>query len=168
LEGCIEYAYQVLDSGRVLEKFREMALAQGADPVFLQQALETPDQIPLAAFVATWEADTPGYVLDVPAKTIGNAGVMLGAGRTVAGQAVDAQAGLVFGKKMGDAVARGDVIVTVYTNQSQDQADATLECIQKAVQLGIDPPLQKKGPIVTHRVTREGGTELFEMPSFLC
>lgn len=166
LDACIEHTYQVLDSGRALGKFREMALAQGADPVFLRQALENPDQIPLAAYSATWKADTPGYVLDIPAKTIGNVGVMLGAGRTVVGQDVDAQAGLVFGKKVGDVVAPGDTLVTVYTNQSQVHADEALECVQRAIQLGTDPPSRKKGPIVTHRVTKNGGTELYEMPCF--
>jgi pyrimidine-nucleoside phosphorylase len=165
LIGCIEHAYQVLDSGKALIKFRDMALAQGADPVFLEQALETPDLIPLAAYVATWKADLPGYVLDIPAKTIGNIGVMLGAGRTVAGQDVDAQAGITFGKKVGDEVAPGDTLVTVYTNQSQAHADEALECLQKVIQLGMDPPMHAKGALVTHRVTKDGGTELFEMPA---
>lgn len=164
LTKCIELAYHVLDSGKALVKFRDMALAQGVDPIFLKQALETPDLIPLATYVATWKADGAGYVLDIPAKTVGNVGVMLGAGRTVAGQDVDAQAGIVFAKKVGDAVAPGDTLVTVYTNQSQTDADEALVCLKEAIQLGTAPPRKIKGPNVTHRVTKEGGTEVFDMP----
>uniref|UniRef100_A0A7S4AFN3 Pyrimidine nucleoside phosphorylase C-terminal domain-containing protein n=1 Tax=Pseudo-nitzschia australis TaxID=44445 RepID=A0A7S4AFN3_9STRA len=130
LNDCIRHAYRVLDSGRVLDKFRQMLLAQGAEPTHLQRALETPEAIPLAAFKAVWtyqDKDTDAetatnpaatYIVDIPAKTMGDVAVLVGAGRTVASDKVDGQAGLVFGKQTGDLVASGEIIVTIYTNRS--------------------------------------------------
>jgi pyrimidine-nucleoside phosphorylase len=166
LDECIQHAYKVLDSGKALEKFREMMLAQHAEPSFLQRAIDTPDDIPLAKFVATWTCDSEGYIYDIPAKNIGDISAMVGAGRTVAGQKVDTQAGIIFFKQVGDIVQAGDVIVKVYTNISQELAEDSLQKIKDIVQFGSEPPKEPKGPIITHRVTKSG-TEPFVIPSFL-
>jgi len=166
LEQCIKHAYTVLDSGRALAKFRQMMLAQGADPAFLKDALEFPHDVPLASFVATWTCQSSSYIHDIPAKTVGDVSVMVGAGRTVAGQEVDAKAGILFFKKVGDAVKEGDVLVKVYSNQSQEQAEEALQCIKDAVRTEMDPPTPN-GPIITHRVTKEEGTQPFIPPSYL-
>eukprot|EP00536_Pseudo-nitzschia_multiseries_P017486 jgi/Psemu1/293054/fgenesh1_pg.1584_\ len=179
LEECIRHAHTVLDSGRVLETFRRMLLAQGAEPTHVGRALDAPASIPLAAFRAVWEyrgeegtgTGVVARILDIPAKVMGNVAVLLGAGRIVASDDVDGQAGLVFGKQTGDVVADGDVVVTVYTNRSQAVANAALDSIRRAVRFEItptgEPSSWKPSPIVTHRVTKEGGTEAFAMPEFL-
>ncbi|MGK3736153.1 MAG: pyrimidine-nucleoside phosphorylase [Bacillariaceae sp.] len=183
LEDCIRHAYKVLDSGRALNKIRQMLLAQGAEPIHLQRAFDTPGDIPLATFVACWtyeetttaataataDMNTPTVLRDIPAKTIGDVGVMVGAGRTMAGEKVDGQAGLVFYKQVGDSVKDGEIIVKIYTNRSQEIADAALRRVQEAIQvrLGTAELDTRRRPIVTHRVTKEGGTEPFIMPDFL-
>lgn len=167
LEQCAKHAYQVLDSGRALEKFRQMLLAQGADQTYLSRALDTPNDIPLASFVSTWTCESSGYIHDIPAKTMGDISVMIGAGRMVAGQAVDSQAGLVFSKGVGDVVQQGDVIVSIYTNQSQEQADRALKAVQESIIIRPELPSQPKGPIITHQVTQQEGTKAFVFPQFL-
>jgi pyrimidine-nucleoside phosphorylase len=184
LEQCISHAYEVLDSGSALDTFRGMLLAQGAEPLPLERALESPESIPLAPYVAVWtydeKATTTGesdetptistYVANIPAKTIGDVAVDLGAGRKAAGEAVDGQAGLVFSKQTGDVVSHGEVIVTLYTSLSQAVVETALERVKAAVVLGqkeMDAPSPALPPIVTHMVTREGGTQPFAMPEFL-
>lgn len=170
LDQCTRHAYQVLMSGKALEKFRQMLLAQGADPTYLAQALDQPSSIPLASFVATWIfADTTsGYIHDIPAKTIGEISVMIGAGRMVAGQAVDAQSGLVFSKQVGDAVMLGDCIVSIYTNQSQELADQALNAVQKAILIRREAPSDNwRKPIITHQITLKDGTQPFVIPEWL-
>lgn len=186
LEECISHAYQVLDSGRALDKFRDMLLAQGAEPLHLKRALETPEAIPLASFVAEWkyegeaanESDTDtctAYISNIPARTIGGIAVDLGVGRKKTGEEVDGYAGLVFRKQTGDLVAHGDVIVTIYTNRSQAVADAALGRVRSSVsfekkQGGVDDSREKEEiakRVVTHIVTKEGGTKPFAMPNFL-
>ena len=92
---------------------------------------------------------------------------MLGAGRTVAGQRVDAQAGVVFDKQVGDVVEQGDIIVKIFTNVSQTAADQAIEAIQKAAIVAHNPPPTPKGSIITHCVTQQDGTQPFVGPSFL-
>ncbi|KAG7371100.1 pyrimidine-nucleoside phosphorylase [Nitzschia inconspicua] len=168
LDRCTQHAYQVLDSGRVLEKFRQMMLAQGADPSYLEQAIEEPDSIALASFVSTWTFEgTSGYIHDVPAKTIGDISVTIGAGRIVANQVVDAQAGLVFFKQVGDAVKAGDIIVSVFTNQSQEQADNALKAVQEAIVIQAEDLPNPRGPIITHKITQQNGTQPFSVPEWL-
>ncbi len=167
-DQCIQHAYETLDSGRALDKFRQMLLAQGADPVYVSRALDTPNEIPLASFIATWTCDTPGYICDIPAKLIGDISVMVGAGRMVAGQDVDAQAGLVFSKRVGDWVLPGEVVVQVYTNQSQELAESALRRVREVVIIRQqDPPTIRHGSIITHQVTEKEGTQPFVIPEFL-
>lgn len=169
LEEWMEHAYQVLDSGAALDKFRQMALAQQADAEYLDLALNSPDEIPLATFVAIMTIKTAGYVWDIPAKTVGEVSVMVGAGRMVAGQEVDAQAGVLFSVQVGDAVAPGQVVLQVYSNQSQAQANAALSVIEKAIQIEDFPPpftTESLREIVTHRVTKTG-TGPFVLPDYL-
>jgi pyrimidine-nucleoside phosphorylase len=170
LDGWMKLAYDVLDSGAALRKFREMALAQDADPEFLEQSLTRPHSIPLATFVAKWTCKEAGYVWDIPAKTIGEVGVMIGAGRTVAGQAVDAQAGILLFIKVGDLIPPGQVLVEVYSNQSQHQADAALAVVQDAVRIEPDittASASSASGIVTHCVTSKSGTEKLILPDYL-
>jgi len=54
LEECIRHAHEVLDSGKVLETFRRMLLAQGAEATHVHTALDTPGSIPLAKYLAAW------------------------------------------------------------------------------------------------------------------
>mmetsp|Transcript_628 Transcript_628/g.1607 ORF Transcript_628/g.1607 Transcript_628/m.1607 type:complete len:532 (+) Transcript_628:186-1781(+) len=167
LEGWMKLAYDVLDSGAALTKFREMALAQGTDPEFLEDALTKPSSIPLAKYCATWESTESGYVADIPAKTMGEVGVMIGAGRTVAGQAVDSQAGVILSVKVGDKVVPGQVVARVYSNQSQPQVEAALAVVQNAIRIeSTEPKSATKDGIVSYCVTKSG-TEKFALPEYL-
>ena len=188
LDECIFHAYKVLDSGKALDKFRDMLLTQGAEPHHLTCALETPEVIPLASFVAVWtyedegkdgsdnDSDTTTYIADIPARTIGDVAVDLGAGRTKAGEAVDGQAGIVFAKQTGDPVVHGEAIATLYTNRSQDVANASLERVKASVvfkkeisqeAMAANAGFATNKKIITHMVTREGGTKAFVVPGFL-
>ena len=174
LEECIHHAYQVLDSGKALDKFRKMLLAQGAEPLHLERALEIPEAIPLATFVAVWKfredsnhGNNDTYIANVPAKLIGDVAVDLGTGRRKAGEKVDGQAGLVFEKQTGDYVVDGDVIVTLYTNRSQQIVDEALERVRASVVFEKGTSNKASKRIVTHIVTKEGGTKGFVTPSFL-
>jgi len=186
LDECILNAYKVLDSGIVLDKFQDMLLAQGAEPLYLERALKSPDSIPLASFEAVWTYEDKvqtaasgtddntsfiTYIVNIPAKLIGDVAVDLGTGRRKTGEKVDGQAGLVFRKQTGDSVVHGDVILSLYTNRSQTDANAALERIKASVVFekraaSAPNPFASKR-IVTHKVTKEGGTESFVVPSFL-
>jgi pyrimidine-nucleoside phosphorylase len=80
-------------------------------------------------------ASSKGYVTQIDALELGLAGVALGAGRTRADQAVDPVVGIVLGKKIGDAVGKGEVLATVHV-RSRAAAAAAIARIESAFVVG--------------------------------
>ena len=73
-------------------------------------------------------------------------------------------------------MVNGEVIATLYTNRSQGVANVSLERVKASVvfekQTTQEAIAAKAGfatnkKIITHMVTRKGGTKAFVMPSFL-
>lgn len=111
----------IVDSGQGLEKFREMVSAQGGDP---RVADEPGRLLPRAAGIAEVRAPADGYVAGMDNREVGMASVDLGCGRRTMADAVDPAAGLTFLKKIGDAVARGEPMVTVHSDDRDKAAAA--------------------------------------------
>ncbi len=63
-------------------------------------------------------SDFDGMITQIDTLYIGVAGIMLGAGRKNVDDLLDYGAGIVFHKKLGDEVRKGDLLVTVYSNDS--------------------------------------------------
>ena len=73
------------------------------------------------------------------AELIGDASVVLGAGRASKEDVIDHAAGIVLERKTGDRVKRGDVIMTLYTNRPQAKESA-LEFCRKSIAIGEEKP----------------------------
>ena len=109
IEKTIEEIRQHLENGQALAKFEEMVAAQGGDledlyrPVKVAHVLEIPAQ------------DT-GVISALPAMEFGLYVMRLGAGRAVKSDDLDYETGIVFEKKVGDSVQKGEIVAKVYTN----------------------------------------------------
>jgi len=109
VEKTIEEIRQHLENGQALAKFEEMVAAQGGDledlyrPVKVAHVLEIPAQ------------DT-GVISALPAMEFGLYAMRLGAGRAVKSDDLDYETGIVFEKKVGDSVQKGEIVAKVYTN----------------------------------------------------
>jgi len=109
IEKTIEEIRQHLENGQALAKFEEMVAAQGGDledlyrPVKVAHVLEIPAQ------------DT-GVISALPAMEFGLYAMRLGAGRAVKSDDLDYETGIVFEKKVGDPVQKGEIVAKVYTN----------------------------------------------------
>ena len=109
VEKTIEEIRQHLENGQALAKFEEMVAAQGGDledlyrPVKVAHVLEIPAQ------------DT-GVISALPAMEFGLYVMRLGAGRAVKSDDLDYETGIVFEKKVGDSVQKGEIVAKVYTN----------------------------------------------------
>lgn len=54
---------------------------------------------------------------------IGEAAMLLGAGRATIDDKIDLGVGIVLNKKVGDKISKGDILATIYTNgQNTEQA----------------------------------------------
>jgi pyrimidine-nucleoside phosphorylase len=98
---------RALTSGKGLEKFRQMVKAQGGNP----KVVDDYGLLPQPACRVEVRAATAGFVRSIDALQVGLLGVRTGVGRQTLDAEVDHSAGFLFKKKVGDRVARGDVIV---------------------------------------------------------
>ena len=86
------------------------------------------------------------------AEEIGETSVILGAGRETKDSDIDFSAGLVLHKKFGDAVKKGDSLVTLYTSKEASLKDAE-RLYREAVVIGDTQPA--KEPLVYARVEKD-------------
>ena len=117
---------KVVKDGSAFKKFREMVIAQGGDVSYI----DNPEKFPLSKNIIEVKASKPGYIKQIVALEIGESAMRLGAGRETFDDVIDMSAGIVLSKKVGDKVAKGDVLCTVHTNK--DDYEAVLKDIQKA------------------------------------
>ena len=86
------------------------------------------------------------------AEEVGETSVVLGAGRETKDSPIDFSAGLILHKKYGDAVKKGDSLVTLYTSKESALKDAEA-MYREAVQIGDERP--EKEPLVYARVEKD-------------
>ena len=128
-------AEDLLESGEPLRRFGRMIALQGGDV----QWLDNPQSLHQPAFQYQVKAPAAGFLAQLDCDQIGWAVQRTGAGRTAAGEAVSAQAGIATHKKIGDAVARGDTLFTIYVEQ-EARLQAVAETLSHCFTLSDAPP----------------------------
>lgn len=111
VEKSLDEVRQHLQDGSALKKFEEMVLAQGGDLEDLYRPVQVEYQFPVYA-------EKSGYITALPAMEFGLFAMKLGAGRAVKTDELDYETGLVFHKKVGEAVVQGEQIATIYSNEN--------------------------------------------------
>lgn len=111
IEKTVEEVHQHIKDGSALKKFEEMVVAQGGDLEDLYRPVQVSHQVPVLA-------EKDGYITALPALEFGLFAMKLGAGRAVKIDELDYETGLVFHKKVGEKVAKGERIATIYANEN--------------------------------------------------
>lgn len=109
-EAAIRRVRRALESGAAFGRFRAMVAAQGGD----LRAIDDPSRLPSVPGRATIEAPRAGIVERVDAEAIGRASMVLGAGRSRAGDAIDPAVGLRVLARPGAAVSRGEALAELH------------------------------------------------------
>ena len=109
VEKTVEEVRQHLENGQALAKFEEMVAAQGGDLEDLYRPVNV-------AHVVDIPAQETGVISALPAMDFGLYAMRLGAGRAVKTDTLDYETGIVFEKKVGDSVQKGEIVAKVYTN----------------------------------------------------
>lgn len=109
VEKTVEEVRQHLENGQALAKFEEMVAAQGGDLEDLYRPVKV-------AHVVDIPAQESGVISALPAMEFGLYAMRLGAGRAVKSDDLDYETGIVFEKKVGDSVQKGEIVAKVYTN----------------------------------------------------
>jgi pyrimidine-nucleoside phosphorylase len=124
--------------GSALDRFRRVVVAQGGDG----RVCDDPDAVlPRAARVETVRATQSGFLARLRAWPVGQASMLLGAGRQTVDSAIDPAAGIVLHRKVGDAVAVGDVFAELHVNEPFAAAlPAARDLLGAAVEITAEPP----------------------------
>jgi len=124
----------VLRSGHALEKFTQVIARQGGDP----RVVEDYSRLPRAQHGDSLVAPEDGYLAGLDAEIIGRASMVLGAGRDRLDSVIDPAVGLVFEKKVGDAVETGERICAVYSNDHR-RVERVRQMLHEATVIAQEP-----------------------------
>ena len=122
---------EVIENGKALEKFRELVIRQGGDISYI----DDPTKFEKAPIITPVLAEKTGYIEELDAGKVGKAGLELGIGRKRIEDTIDFRVGLIFDKKMGDKVEKGEVLAYVHAN-STEKAEVCVKEIKDAYKIG--------------------------------
>ncbi|WP_027964519.1 pyrimidine-nucleoside phosphorylase [Halalkalibacillus halophilus] len=113
IEEARKLLEKAIEDGSALETLKVFLSSQGGDPT----VVDSPDKLPQAKFKIELASKSSGYVEEIVADEIGNAAMLLGAGRQTKDSEIDLAVGLKLHKKIGDYVKTGESLLTIYANQ---------------------------------------------------
>ncbi|MDC4233657.1 thymidine phosphorylase [Actinomyces sp. B33] len=119
---------EALKDGRAMDVWREMIRQQGGDP-------DAP--LPTSALTHTVVAEGDGVLRTLDALAVGVASWRLGAGRAVKSDPVQAGAGIEIHAKPGDAVRRGQPLLTLHTDDEW-RIPRALEALAGGIEIGAE------------------------------
>lgn len=111
---------EAISSGRAFEKMKEWIAAQGGD----ERYIENTDLFEKTAYAHEIKAESDGFIDFMDSEKIGEASVILGAGRASKEDEIDHAAGIIIAKKTGDRIEKGDTLCTLYSNNEKAFAEA--------------------------------------------
>lgn len=129
-----------LNSGKALDKFREMVRMQGGNP----EIVDDLTSLPPAQIKIGVDAASAGFVRSIDTFGIGMQAVELGAGRRRKEDAIDPAVGFEILAKIGDEVKQGEEIAVVHTNdevKGLSAADGLRSCFEIGEKEVPTPPL---------------------------
>jgi pyrimidine-nucleoside phosphorylase len=145
IEHGIAESRIALKSGSAYKKFLELVSSQGGNLKYI----EDPDQYPYPKHSVNILSNGEGYVEGINALEIGLACIELGAGRRKIKDKIDPNAGVVFRKKVGDPIQRGERVATIYADRREAVSSAKSR-IEGAIGYSASKPLVR--PLVLSRI----------------
>jgi pyrimidine-nucleoside phosphorylase/thymidine phosphorylase len=128
---------RAIADGSALERFRRVVVAQGGDPA----VCDDPDAVlPRPRAVEPFRIDRPGYITRMLAWPVGQASMLLGAGRSRVDAAIDPAAGIVIHRQVGEKVAAGDVIAELHYDPATADIRGALATFETALTVAAEPP----------------------------
>jgi pyrimidine-nucleoside phosphorylase len=136
LEAARKRLQKVLTSGQALECFRQNVAGQGGEP----RVCDDPTRfLPLVTESFKVESARSGFIAKVNTAEIGHAIAAIGGGRVRIDDAIDPTVGFISEIKIGDRVAAGVLLGTVYC-RDESKAKEAAQRIQSAYEIDDQPP----------------------------
>ncbi len=143
LDSAHRLARRQIGNGKALQKLAELIDSQGgdADVLFNYRLLGE------SGGIFEYTAPRSGFIRAAQADRIGEAAMLLGAGRRTADDTVNPAVGIELLKKVGDPVQAGDAVARIH-HDSEASKDQALGKLEKAFEIAGDradpPPLVRK------------------------
>lgn len=129
-----------LDSGRARKVFELVVGEQGGDP----RIVSDPKLLPRASHVDPWKAETAGFLGFSDLREVGWAAASLGGGRVKIDDVIDPAVGLVWRRRAGERVEKGDVLCEIH-HQNGRGVEACRAHLSAAITIG---PRTAQQPLV--------------------
>lgn len=136
-----EYLKSVIDSGKALDKFKDLIKAQGGVP----EAVDDYTKFEQAKYKIEANAGMEGFVQSIDAYKVAHACKLLGAGREKVTDKIDHSVGIYLNKKHGDFCKKGEILFTIYAND-EAKAKQAEEICNGAFELSAQEP--KKNDLI--------------------
>jgi pyrimidine-nucleoside phosphorylase len=135
-EEALNRATTALKDGSALEKLKQMISYQDGDI----RVLDDYSLLPTAKNVIEVKSKKEGYVKKVHALEIGNAAMLLGAGRATKDDVIDLAVGIKVHAKVGNHLKAGDLLATIYANDKNiEEAIRKVEAAYEIVSERVQP-----------------------------
>ena len=142
-----------LDSGAALAKFREFIVAQGGDA----RVVTEPERLGVAECSLEIRSDRNGFILGLDSARLGNAAILLGAGRAQKTDGIDLTAGIRLHRRVGDFVRSGELLATLYYKDGLDPTPARRR-VTEAIAMGTG--VKKQDPLIAGILDETGWQSL--------
>ncbi len=139
-----EKARATIADGSALERFRQVIAAQGGDPAVCDDPLRV---LPQARRQVPVVAEKSGWVAEILARDIGQAIMLLGAGRERVDSLIDPAVGAQFMKKVGDRVEAGEPLAVLHVND-ESRLESARELFSGAIRVSEVPGIKPLGVIL--------------------
>lgn len=155
IEEGIQISKQQIANGQAFQKWLDIVEEQGGDA----EIIRNPEKYPVSQFEFELKASRDGFISSIDSFEVGMASLELGAGRRAITDEIDPTAGIVFEKKTGDKISKGETILKAFTNKPTmiDEVSAQLF---GAISITDEQPVVQ--PLVSHICDSEG-TRAFEL-----
>ncbi len=134
LEEAIRLQQEVIHSGKAFEALLKALELQGGNT----ERLRFPHRAPRPTRGLTVTHAQGGTVLAVDARAIGQAALLLGAGRQRREDAIDALAGLSLHRKPGESLRPGEALADVYCSTPEGRLEEAAALVREAYTLGAE------------------------------
>lgn len=136
LEEGKELLQQQIDNGEAIETFRAFIQHQGGNASIVDDV----SLLPQAKYQIELPSLEEGVVSHWIANEVGEAAMLLGAGRATMTDKIDPAVGIVLHKKIGDNVTKGESLLTIYSNRKD--VENVKEKLYQAITIGKTADVQ--------------------------
>ena len=146
-----------INSGKALDKFREIVEAQGGDA----SIIDNHDVLASAPLTVEFTADRDGVIQEVAPRAVGHGVIALRGGRRTMEDKIDPSVGFIITSDPGDTVKSGDVLATIHALDDAGLKEGR-KALKQAIRIGDEPA--KCLPLISVKIT-SNGTEQWIRPA---